>query len=225
MVLTDSVLCLKWMRFGPHSDERPSSHWHSPLKRDRHYIFPNQRIYIRSVWKEMSNKCIQKIYRIYDSSLCQCMRACVWIHTHERISICLLPGSVSRDASEGGATATAALNLANEYKLYVVGHPVGSNSSWGHLDIEPSSRCFHFTWRHRVLFALVLTYTLIQSTEKYPGFQVFTAVTMKNAVFRDVAPCGSCKSRRFGRKCRFHLQCRKKTRGRKCWVVVNILTN
>jgi hypothetical protein len=29
-------------------------------------------------------------------------------------------------------------------------------------------------------------------------FQVFTAVTMKNGVFWDVRPCGSCKNRRFG---------------------------
>jgi hypothetical protein len=29
-------------------------------------------------------------------------------------------------------------------------------------------------------------------------FEVFTAVTKKNAVFWDVTPCGSCKNRRFG---------------------------
>jgi hypothetical protein len=29
-------------------------------------------------------------------------------------------------------------------------------------------------------------------------FEVFTAVTMKNGVFKDVMPCGSCKNRRFG---------------------------
>jgi hypothetical protein len=29
-------------------------------------------------------------------------------------------------------------------------------------------------------------------------FEVFTAVTMKNGVFSDVTPCGSCKNRRFG---------------------------
>jgi hypothetical protein len=28
--------------------------------------------------------------------------------------------------------------------------------------------------------------------------EVFTAVTMKNGIFWDVAPCGSCKNRRFG---------------------------
>jgi hypothetical protein len=29
-------------------------------------------------------------------------------------------------------------------------------------------------------------------------FEVFTAVNMKNGVFWDVTPCGSCKNRRFG---------------------------
>jgi hypothetical protein len=37
-------------------------------------------------------------------------------------------------------------------------------------------------------------------------FEGFTAMTMKNAVFWDVAPCGSCKSRRFGGTCHLHLQ-------------------
>jgi hypothetical protein len=29
-------------------------------------------------------------------------------------------------------------------------------------------------------------------------FEVFTTVTMKNAVFSDITPCGSWKNRRFG---------------------------
>jgi hypothetical protein len=29
-------------------------------------------------------------------------------------------------------------------------------------------------------------------------FEVFTAVTMKNGIFWDVTPCGSCKNRLFG---------------------------
>jgi hypothetical protein len=32
----------------------------------------------------------------------------------------------------------------------------------------------------------------------YVRFEVFTAVTLKNGVFWDVTPCGSCKNRRFG---------------------------
>jgi hypothetical protein len=35
-------------------------------------------------------------------------------------------------------------------------------------------------------------------TSNYVRFEVFTAMTMKNAVFWDVTPCGSCKNRRFG---------------------------
>jgi hypothetical protein len=31
----------------------------------------------------------------------------------------------------------------------------------------------------------------------YVSFEVFTAVTMKNGVFWDVTPCGSCKNWRF----------------------------
>jgi hypothetical protein len=38
---------------------------------------------------------------------------------------------------------------------------------------------------------------------------VFTAVTMKNAVFWDVAPCWSWVNRRFGRTYHLHLQGRK----------------
>jgi hypothetical protein len=36
----------------------------------------------------------------------------------------------------------------------------------------------------------------------YVRFEVFTAVTMKNGVFWDVTPCGSCKNRRFGGRSR-----------------------
>jgi hypothetical protein len=39
----------------------------------------------------------------------------------------------------------------------------------------------------------------MHSTEiKYLRYEVFTAVTMKNCVFWDVTPCGSCKNQRFG---------------------------
>jgi hypothetical protein len=32
----------------------------------------------------------------------------------------------------------------------------------------------------------------------YVRVEVFTAVTIKNAVFWNITPCGSCKNRRFG---------------------------
>jgi hypothetical protein len=44
---------------------------------------------------------------------------------------------------------------------------------------------------------------------KNVDFGVFTAVTMTNAVFWDVAPCGFTINRRFGGTCRFHLQRRR----------------
>jgi hypothetical protein len=46
----------------------------------------------------------------------------------------------------------------------------------------------------------------------YVRFEVFTAVTMKNAVFWDVAPCRSGVTRRFGGTYRLHLQ------GRRCHI-------
>jgi hypothetical protein len=36
------------------------------------------------------------------------------------------------------------------------------------------------------------------SLTKLGLFEVFTAATMKNGVFWDFMPCGSCKNRRFG---------------------------
>jgi hypothetical protein len=41
---------------------------------------------------------------------------------------------------------------------------------------------------------------------KFLRFEVFTAVTMKNAVFWDVAPSRSCVNRRYGGTYCFHLQ-------------------
>jgi hypothetical protein len=40
-------------------------------------------------------------------------------------------------------------------------------------------------------------------------FEVFTAVTMKSAVFWDLTPCRYCVNRRFGGTYRLHLQGRK----------------
>jgi hypothetical protein len=33
-----------------------------------------------------------------------------------------------------------------------------------------------------------------ETLEEYASFEVFTVVTMKNGIFWDVAPCGSCKN-------------------------------
>jgi hypothetical protein len=40
----------------------------------------------------------------------------------------------------------------------------------------------------------------------YVRFEVFTAVTVKNAVSWDMTSCGSCKNRRFGGTWRVHHQ-------------------
>jgi hypothetical protein len=44
---------------------------------------------------------------------------------------------------------------------------------------------------------------------KFERFEVFTAVTIKDAIFWNVAPCRSCVNRRFGGTYRLHLQGRK----------------
>jgi hypothetical protein len=51
------------------------------------------------------------------------------------------------------------------------------------------------------LYSVVITYDV--------GFEVFTAATIKNAIFWDVAPCRSCVNRRFGGTYPLHLQGRK----------------
>jgi hypothetical protein len=45
-------------------------------------------------------------------------------------------------------------------------------------------------------------------------FEIFTAVTMKNGVFWDVMPCGSCKNRRFGGTYRLHHRSENNQRAR-----------
>jgi hypothetical protein len=53
-------------------------------------------------------------------------------------------------------------------------------------------------------------------------FEVFTAVTLKNAVFWDVTPCGSCNNRRFERNYWLHQQSAKNQQGRNN-VIINLL--
>jgi hypothetical protein len=61
--------------------------------------------------------------------------------------------------------------------------------------------------QHKATVKMVLNYQTTHSPHKYrPGdkivvdlvrFEVFTAMTMKNGVFWDVTPYGSCSNRRF----------------------------
>jgi hypothetical protein len=85
------------------------------------------------------------------------------------------------------------------------------------LNIKLSSRTHHWQgneqkWNYDVTGNLSVTRTSSEtaweklcflgehsgSTHIFVRFEVFTVVTMKNGVFWDVTPCGSCKNRRFG---------------------------
>ncbi|PNF33739.1 hypothetical protein B7P43_G11226 [Cryptotermes secundus] len=47
----------------------------------------------------------------------------------------------------------------------------------------------------------------------YVRFEIFKVVTMKKAIFLDVAPCRYCVNRRFGGTYRLHLQGKMKKEG------------
>jgi hypothetical protein len=65
----------------------------------------------------------------------------------------------------------------------------------------------HLSDSHRVLSSAPLPQLKRFVNEIIPvRFEVFTAVTMKNAVFWDVAPCISCVNRRFGGTYRLHYE-------------------
>jgi hypothetical protein len=56
-------------------------------------------------------------------------------------------------------------------------------------------------WEDRVTgvsCSLVSLYCTAVRQTWFVRFEVFMAVTMKNGVFKDGMPCGSCKNRRFG---------------------------
>jgi hypothetical protein len=67
-------------------------------------------------------------------------------------------------------------------------------------DIETPMRTSHSSSvrRYRCSNQPVADYDPRQIDYSFVRFEVFTAVTMKNVVFWDVMPCGSCKNRRFG---------------------------
>jgi hypothetical protein len=50
-----------------------------------------------------------------------------------------------------------------------------------------------------------LKFNIMNNFVIYVRFEVFTAITMKNAVFWNVAPCRYCVNRRFGGTYRLHL--------------------
>jgi hypothetical protein len=72
---------------------------------------------------------------------------------------------------------------------------------------------FHrFVYKHQLTFHFSQNLPLVFFSLNYTfivRFEVFRAVTMKNAVFWDVALCTSCVNRRFGGTYRLNLQGRK----------------
>jgi hypothetical protein len=62
----------------------------------------------------------------------------------------------------------------------------------------------------RVIWRKLMNYTIrLNNKLTFVRFEVFTAATMKNAIFWDVAPCRSSVNRRFRGTYRLHLQGRK----------------
>jgi hypothetical protein len=49
-----------------------------------------------------------------------------------------------------------------------------------------------------MLFVVLVQFSVYGSGIGFLRFEVFMAVTMKNAAFWDVTPCDSCNNRRFG---------------------------
>jgi hypothetical protein len=71
------------------------------------------------------------------------------------------------------------------------GAPVGEST---HMNKWRRDRCVVFLLRAPRVLGTVAARNNVVSIVR---FEVFTAVTMKNGVFWDVTPCGSCKNRRF----------------------------
>jgi hypothetical protein len=65
-------------------------------------------------------------------------------------------------------------------------------------DLEPPPMECYCTLR-RLCFSIHSVHIINKQTNKFRvRSEAFTALTMKNCVFWDVAPCGSCKNRHFG---------------------------
>jgi hypothetical protein len=66
----------------------------------------------------------------------------------------------------------------------------------------PAECLFSFQWttQHYIIITAVRTskFNIIWTSLSHIRFEVFTVVTMKNAVFWDVMPHGSCKNQSFG---------------------------
>jgi hypothetical protein len=83
----------------------------------------------------------------------------------------------------------------------------------GNKFLRNSRLCYVYPNCHMCKEKIKFKYVTISNVYKiiFMGFEVLSVMTMKNAVFWDVAPCGSCKKRPFGGTCRLHLQGKKST--------------
>jgi hypothetical protein len=61
----------------------------------------------------------------------------------------------------------------------------------------------------KLFIQLIYKYNLFINNQIYIRFEIFTAVTMKNAVFWDMSQCRSCVNRRFGGMYSLHFHGRK----------------
>jgi hypothetical protein len=80
--------------------------------------------------------------------------------------------------------------------------------------------CYTFVFKNRIFrhsgrcLTMLRFHQPIARRNPFVTFEVFTAMTMKNGVFSDVTPCGSCKNRRFGETSCLHHQGDKNRRNR-----------
>jgi hypothetical protein len=94
----------------------------------------------------------------------------------------------------------------------------------GHIFWRPKwtgSNSSHSEWHikiwylpHRNHITSTLRNQQVHFIYRFERIEVFMAVTMKNAVFWDVTPSGSCKNRRFGGPYHLHYQCDKYRRAK-----------
>jgi hypothetical protein len=72
--------------------------------------------------------------------------------------------------------------------------------------MSKEKECIEVTSRIEALQDLDVTVDINSAWETTRDFEDFTAVTMNNAVFWDIRPCGYCKNRHFRRIYRLHHQ-------------------
>jgi hypothetical protein len=71
---------------------------------------------------------------------------------------------------------------------------------------QEANHCRHEICEFFFSFLIHVRRTAIKDRNNFVGFEADTAVTTKNAVFWDEAPCGLIVNRRFGGACRLYLQ-------------------